>query len=100
MRLIPASVSAVGQTSVSSAHVVVCSPVAGLHLSEKLVNGMKTVDHSSPAGTENLALKQPRERGMEPPPAQEYEGASVPAANVNRKPAYSGVDDRTKSVRP
>ena len=47
---------AVGHTSESAAHVVVCSPVAGLHLSEKAVNGMVTVDHSSPAGTLNLVL--------------------------------------------
>ena len=78
---------ALGHTSVSSAHVVVCSPVAGLHLSEKALNGMVTSAKSAPAGTENLALKQPRLSGIEPPPLHAYAGDSVPEANDTRKPA-------------
>ena len=71
----------------SSAHVVVCSPVAGDHLSEMSLNGMRTAANSPPAGAVNLALKQPRESGMEPPPEHEYEGEAVPEANDTRKPA-------------
>ena len=71
MRFTPARAFLVGHTSASAAQVVVCSPVAGLHLSEQEEKGMRIVDHASPAGTENFALKQPREKGIEPPPAQE-----------------------------
>jgi len=98
MRLMPDRALAVGHTSESAAHVVVCSPVAGLHLSEKAVNGIVTVDQPSPCGTLNLVLKQPRLKGMEPPPEHAYAAESVPAANETRKPVYDGVDERTSST--
>ena len=44
----------------------VCSPVDGLHLSLKAWKGTRTAVKASPAGTVNGALKQPREKGMEP----------------------------------
>mmetsp|Transcript_45879 Transcript_45879/g.135593 ORF Transcript_45879/g.135593 Transcript_45879/m.135593 type:complete len:248 (+) Transcript_45879:361-1104(+) len=85
-RSIDLSLDADGQTSESLAHVVVCTPVAGLHLSLKLENGMVTSVKSVPAGTENGALKQPRLSGMLPPPAHAYDGESVPEANETRNP--------------
>jgi len=97
-RLIALSLAAVGHTSESSAHVVVCSPVAGLHLSEKLENGMAMSVKVAPAGTENLALKQPRLNGIEPPPEHAYAGDRVPEANETRKPVYEGVVVRRRST--
>eukprot|EP00966_Prymnesium_polylepis_P125719 2907073-Prymnesium_polylepis.1 len=94
-----ARVDAFGHTSESAAHVVVCSPVAGDHLSENLSNGIRTVVNASPEGTEKLALKHPRESGIEPPPLHAYEGESVPEAKVTRKPLYSGVVERTSRSR-
>ena len=44
----------------------VCSPVDGLHLSLKAWKGTRTAVKASPAGTVKGALKQPREKGMEP----------------------------------
>ena len=99
MRLIAPSLDAVGHTSADWAHVVVCSPVAGLHLSLKLENGIEISVKLLPAGTENLALKQPRDSGIEPPPAQAYDGETVPEANETRNPSYSGVVERTRSTR-
>jgi peptide methionine sulfoxide reductase MsrB len=70
-------------------------PVAGLHRSLKLLNGTRTATNLSPAGTEKLVLKQPRLKGIEPPPAQAYEGAIVPDAKATLNPLYSGVEVRT-----
>merc|ERR1712046_458155 len=66
-----ASFLAVRQTSASSAHSTLCSPVAEDHLSLKEENGILTSTKSSPAGTENLSLKQPRLKGKDPPAEQE-----------------------------
>merc|ERR1712100_364509 len=61
--LMLANFDAVGQTSASSAQVVVCSPVAEDHLSLNVLNGIFTSTKSSPAGTVNLFLKHPRLKG-------------------------------------
>mmetsp|Transcript_60180 Transcript_60180/g.160892 ORF Transcript_60180/g.160892 Transcript_60180/m.160892 type:complete len:314 (+) Transcript_60180:435-1376(+) len=98
-RTIFASFAAVGHTSESWAQVAVCLPVAGLHLSLKARRGIRTEEKSSPAGTEKLALKQPRLRGMDPPPAQAYAADRVPEAKETRKPSYSGVVERTSRTR-
>ena len=71
---------AVGQTFGSSAQVTVCSPVAGLQWSLNMLKGIFTSENSSPTLTEYFALKQPPERGLTPPLAQEYSGDMVPAA--------------------
>merc|ERR1711937_665450 len=80
MRWIFESLLAVGQTLESSAQVVVGSPVAELHLSVKDLKGMRTSTKSSPAGTENPALEQPRPPITAPPDAQDNCGLIVPAA--------------------
>jgi hypothetical protein len=99
MRLIAFNFAAVGQTSGFSAHVEVGSPVAGLQLSLKFLHGITIGVNLSPAGTENLVLKQPRLKGIEPPPEQEYEGAMVPDAKDTANPLYSGVEVRTFNTR-
>lgn len=78
---------AVGQTSLSCAHVFVCSPVAELHLSLNMLKGIRTSLKLAPAGTENLALKQPRLKGSEPPAAHAKDGETEPDAKETRKPA-------------
>merc|ERR1719229_1917461 len=83
-RWILESFEAVGQTLLSSAQVVVCSPVADDHLSLNVLNGILTSTKSSPAGTENLFLKQPRLNGSPPPPAQAKSGLSAPLTKVTR----------------
>ena len=93
------SFAAVGQTSASSAHVVVCLPVDGLHRSLKAWKGTRTAVKASPAGTVKGALKQPREKGMAPPPAHAYGGATVPEAKETWKPVYEGVLERTIRTR-
>merc|ERR1712100_601245 len=85
-RLMPWRDFLVGHTEGSAVQSLVCSPVAGLHMSLNAVRGTLIVVKSLPAGTENLALKHPREKGIEPPPAHEYDGAIVPAAKETRKP--------------
>merc|ERR1712046_145780 len=84
-RWILASLAAVGHTSASSAHVVVCSPVAELHLSLKALKGSFTSTKSDPAGTENLFLKQPRPRATSPPLAQAKSALVAPDTNDTRK---------------
>ena len=93
------SIAAVGQTSASTAHVVVCLPVDGLHRSLKAWKGTRTAVKASPAGTVKGALKQPREKGSEPPPAHAYAAAVAPDANETRKPLYDGVVLLTMSTR-
>ena len=89
------SFAAVGQTSGKAAHVVVCLPVDGLHRSLKAWKGTRTAVKASPAGTVKGALKQPREKGMAPPPAHAYGGTAVPEAKDTLKPVYEGVLERT-----
>lgn len=77
-RFTPRSSEAERHVDGSSEQVAVGSPVAELHLSVKLLKGTWTVVNVSPGGTVNLPLKQPREKGMPPPPAQEYSPVPTP----------------------
>ena len=69
-RVIEASTFAVAHADRSCVHDEVGSPVAGDQRSVKLTNGISTSTNSEAAFglSTNELLKQPREKGIEPPP--------------------------------